>query len=276
MILINGERKRFIEIADRGFQYGDGLFETIEISHAHPLFLDNHLERLQLGCQRLRIPSPGLELLASEANEICKGVDRAVLKIIVTRGSGGRGYRPPELMLPTRVLSLYPYPEYPTEHHQHGIKVRICEIRLGLNASLAGIKHLNRLEQVLARAEWHESEIQEGVMLDADGYVIEGTMSNIFYIKNGTFYTPSLLTSGVSGIMRGIIMGLLSTRKLPVVEHKVMLHELLSADEVFVCNSIIGVWPVIQIAETKLHTGPNTQQVQCWLEQAKSENLNGV
>lgn len=269
MILINGESKAHIEISDRGFQYGDGLFETIEVRDDQPVFLERHLARLNSGCRRLHIPCPDAELLRLEAKELCRRWHthrRAVLKIIVTRGSGGRGYRQPDAIHPTRVLSLHPYPDYPEIYSERGVVARFCATRLGLNPALAGIKHLNRLEQVMARAEWSEPDIQEGLMLDVNDYVIEGTMTNLFYVKNNSLYTAELVQSGVAGIMRGIITALSIDHGLPVIEHRFSKDELLSADEAFVCNSIIGVWPIKQIETAHFSVGPVTQRIQSWLD----------
>jgi 4-amino-4-deoxychorismate lyase len=278
MILINGESKEHIEISDRGFQYGDGLFETIEVRDGQAVFLERHLQRLNAGCQRLYIPFPDIEVLRFEAGELCRlsvgGTHplRAVLKIIITRGSGGRGYRQPDVIHPTRILSLHPYPDYPEVYRQQGIVVRICATRLGLNPALAGIKHLNRLEQVLARAEWNDSSIQEGLMLDVNGHVIEGTMTNLFYVKNNSLHTAMLVQSGVAGIMRGIIMKISVDCGFSVVEHEFTKDELLSADEVFVCNSIIGIWPVNQIETTRFSVGPATRNIQIQLDKLISDD----
>ncbi len=267
MILINGESKEYIEVADRGFQYGDGLFETIEVRDGQAVFLERHLERLNSGCQRLYIPFPGAELLSLEARPLCRQriSTRAVLKIIVTRGSGGRGYRQPDVIQATRVLSLHPYPDYPENHPEQGIVARFCTTRLGLNPTLAGIKHLNRLEQVMARSEWNDPAIQEGLMLDVNDHVIEGTMTNLFYIKNNSLYTAALTQSGVAGIMRRIIMTLSADHGFSVIEHEFTKDVLLSADEVFVCNSIIGIWPIKQIEVAHFSVGPMTQSIQTWL-----------
>ncbi|MFI3187097.1 MAG: aminodeoxychorismate lyase [Methylococcaceae bacterium] len=267
MIMINGVIKDYIDVADRGFQYGDGLFETIEVRDGRPVFVDFHLERLKSGCQRLHIPFPNVEILSYELGELCRSKisANAVLKIIVTRGSGGRGYRQPDDIKPTRVLSLHPHPDYPQTYQQQGIVARFCTTRLGLNPTLAGIKHLNRLEQVLARAEWHDPAIQEGLMLDGHGYVIEGTMSNLFYVKNNNVYTASLNNSGVAGIMRNIIITLAAAQDIPVIEHQFTQQELLSADEIFVCNSIIGIWPVKQIAMLNFAAGLITKNLQTQL-----------
>lgn len=265
MILINGVSKEHIEVTDRGFQYGDGLFETIEVRDGKAVFLERHLERLSSGCVRLLIPFPGAELLSFELKQLCSSSARAALKIIVTRGSGGRGYRQPDVIEPSRVLSLHPYPDYPEIYQQQGVVARFCTSRLGLNPTLAGIKHLNRLEQVMARAEWHDPAIQEGLMLDVNDHVIEGTMTNLFYIKNNSLYTAALANSGVAGIMRGIIMALATDQGVPVIEHLYTQDELLTADELFVCNSIIGIWPIKQIATMHFSVGPITQSIQGWL-----------
>ncbi len=274
MMLINGVSKNHIEITDRGFQYGDGLFETIEVRDGKAVCLERHLERLSLGCQRLYIPFPGKEILSFEASQLCTKQARAVLKIIVTRGSGGRGYRQPEVINTTRVLSLHPYPDYPETFQKQGVVTRFCDTRLGINPGLAGIKHLNRLEQILARAEWSEPEIQEGLMLDVNEYVIEGTMTNLFYIKNNKLYTSVLDQSGVAGIMRGIIITIAANSGVPVQEHRYYKDELLSADEVLVCNSIIGIWPVRQIATARFPVGLMTKNLQLQLDSFIKEALN--
>ncbi len=280
MILINGESKNHIEISDRGFQYGDGLFETIEVRDGQAVFLERHLERLSSGCRRLYIPCPDTDLLRFEAGKLCREwtrgqhSSRVVLKIIVTRGSGGRGYRQPDTIQPTRVLSLHPYPDYPKIYSEQGIVARICMSRLGLNPALAGIKHLNRLEQVMARAEWNDTSIQEGLMLDLNEHVIEGTMTNLFYIKNNNLYTAILTQTGVAGIMRGVIMMLAVDCGLSVIEHVFTKDVLLSADEVFVCNSIIGIWPVKQIERTHFSVGPITSNIQVQLEKFINAELN--
>lgn len=268
MILINGVRKKYIEVTDRGFQYGDGLFETIEVREGLAVFLEYHLERLALGCVRLHIPFPGVELLSLEIGELCRSTDsaRAVLKIIVTRGSGGRGYRLPELIEPTRVISIHPHPDYPNNYSQSGIVARFCTTRLGLSPSLAGIKHLNRLEQILARAEWSDPDIQEGLMLDVNDHVIEGTMTNLFYVKKNSLYTAALTQTGVAGIMRRIIMLISVDCGVPVIEHQFTKDELLMADEVFVCNSIIGIWPIKRIAMTHFSPGMITKMIQLRLD----------
>lgn len=274
MILVNGECRAHIEISDRGFQYGDGLFETIAITNGQPVFFDQHMARLQAGCCRLSIPFPDIGLLRLEAQKLSQHSGSAVLKLTITRGSGGRGYRQPDVIQATRVLSLHPSPDYPDIFKQQGVVTRFCDVRLGLNPALAGIKHLNRLEQVLARAEWSDSAIQEGIMLDINEHVIEGTMTNLFYVKNSILYTSLLTLGGVAGIIRGLIMTNSFRGGISVIERTFTKDELLSADEVFVCNSIIGIWPVKQIAETCFSVGAITRQLQIKLAQFEKKAIS--
>jgi len=264
MYLLNGESKDSISFSDRGFQYGDGLFETIEVINGSPVFLDQHLQRLLKGCEKLLIPPPALALLRQEAFEVSSQASsaQAVLKLIVTRGSGGRGYRQPETINTTRLFSLHPYPEYSESFKQLGITARFCRTSLGLNPALAGIKHMNRLEQVIARSEWDSADIQEGFMLDVMGNVIEGTMSNIFLVKNNCLITPIISHCGVEGILRNIVINLASQAHIDVIDKVISKEDVYSADELFITNSIIGIWPVKQIEDKQFLIGQLTRQLQ--------------
>ncbi|MGJ0486750.1 MAG: aminodeoxychorismate lyase [Methylomicrobium sp.] len=274
MLLVNGELRGTLPVSDRGLQYGDGLFETIEIRDQRPIFFDRHLQRLEAGCGRLGIPFPPPDLLTEETHALCRESSApSVIKIIVTSGSGGRGYRRPEILHATRILSLHPYPEYPEILDTRGINARICQMRLGMNPALAGLKHLNRLEQVLARAEWSDPAIHEGIMLDSAGHVIEGTMTNLFYVKNHTLYTAAVTQAGVAGIVRSLIMQLAKQHELEVEEVNYTPDQLFTADEIFVCNSIIGIWPVKQIAQLAFAPGPITRDLQQWLTRYKKQEM---
>jgi len=187
---------------------------------------------------------------------------RAVLKLIVTRGSGGRGYRQPEQLLPTRVFALYPFPDYPKQFYTDGVAVRLCKQRLSNNQSLAGLKHLNRLEQILARAEWQDEEITEGLMLDNDNYVIEGTMSNVFFSKGGILYTPRLTNCGVAGIVRELVIEFSTQHGIQLLEQELECSALWQVDEVFITNSILGICPVRKIEQTHFSIGKLTRTVQ--------------
>lgn len=249
MILINGQPETTIPVSDRGLQYGDGLFETLAFRNGELEFLDQHISRLQTGCERLNLHFTQLTSLKAELAMLCAQtpVD-SVIKVILTRGSGGRGYKAPAQNEAIRILSSHPLPDYPPSY-QSGVKVRICEHRLGLNPALAGIKHLNRLEQVLARSEWDDTAISEGLMLDYDNNLVEGTMSNLFIVKNQQLLTPTLTQAGIAGIMRAEILKLADKIGIMATEQALSIEHLLGADEVFVSNSIIGIWPVTELAD---------------------------
>ncbi len=271
MVIVNGEKYRSIDVSDRGFQYGDGLFETIEVNNGKPVFFDRHWRRLQAGCERLFIPCPPVQLLAREIHALIEDAARAVLKINITRGSGGRGYDQPETVHPTRVLSLHPVPDYPDTYRSQGIKARFCQLRLGVNPLLAGLKHMNRLEQVLARREWQDPAIQEGLLLDHHEHVIEGTMSNLFIIRDAVLVTPLLDSSGVAGIIREIILEAAEQFNLTARQQHLSRQDILEADEAFVTNSIIGLWPIKHIAGRDIPVGPHAQKISRWLAAYKQQ-----
>jgi 4-amino-4-deoxychorismate lyase len=266
-MLINGQDSLTLSAQDRGLLYGDGLFETVAVDKGAPLRWERHLQRLMLGCERLGIPCPDVTTLTLEALELCKGHERAALKLIVTRGVGGRGYRAPAQPQATRILACHPWPDYPSDHARDGVRVRLCDIRLAHQPALAGIKHLNRLEQVLARAEWNDEEIAEGLLLDREDHVIEATMSNLFLVSEGRLITPDLSDCGVAGIMRAMIIEIAADIGVTCSVRPVARAELFDAAELLLCNSLIGLWPVRQIDTHRLVPGPVTRRLQQALEQ---------
>jgi len=273
MILVNGQTKSRVEVLDRGLQYGDGLFETLAYRNDKIEYLEQHLQRLHTDSQRLNISLSKSDLakLHQELDLVRQNLqDEAVIKIIVTRGVGGRGYYAGQDLSPTRIISSHTLPSYPQHFPKNGVKVRLCQHRLSENSTLAGIKHLNRLDQVLARNEWIDKTISEGLMFDQHDNLIEGTMSNIFIVKSGTLLTPKLNLSGVAGVIRATIIRLASEKELTVVEQALSKTDLIEANEVFVCNSVNGIWPINYIIDTQqsYSVGPITQQCQLWLSQA--------
>lgn len=272
-MLVNGTESELIPVSDRGFQYGDGLFETLAVENEAPAFLSRHLERLRTGCNRLSIRYPGDDILTQEAVRICKASRSAILKIIVTRGSSSRGFRISNDVPPTRVLSIHPRPDYPIDFQATGIHTILCKNRLGINPALAGLKHLNRLEQILARNEWDSPRIQEGLMLDSDGNIIEGTMSNLFVIRRGSLSTPDLSRCGVAGITRALVLELAQGNGIPVEVKRIVVDDVENADEVFVTNSVIGVWPVVGFDRFHYEIGPLTLKIRQRLDQRKKIGL---
>lgn len=263
---VNGKPQNQVPVSDRGLQYGDGLFETLPVKHAQIPLLAYHLDRLYAGCERLAIAASSREKLQSELLSAARGEQHALLKLLITRGAGGRGYRPPAGTESTRILTRHPWPDHPPAWSEAGIQLRVCSTRLGHNSRLAGLKHLNRLEQVLARAEWSEREPwQEGLMLDEEGAVIEGTMTNVFvYLADGRRVTPELSRCGVAGVMRRHLLERAIEAGEPVQEAQLSLKELRGAREVFVCNSLIGIWPVHRLDDRDYAPGAWTRRMQHW------------
>lgn len=270
--LINGEPGDVIAVSDRGLHYGDGLFETLAVRDGHCEFWDRHMQRLLHGCERLRIPPPSVAQLRAEADMLSRGLEDAVLKIIVTRGSGGRGYQPPRSAVPTRILRVFEAPDHPTSHARDGVDVRICTQRLGGNTALAGLKHLNRLEQVLARLEWDAPGIAEGLMLDMADNVIEGSFTNLFVVRNGRLLTPALNRCGVAGIMRAVVMDLAAAVGVDCDVRDIPYAELRDVDELFLTNSVIGIWPVQALEGRRLPVGDTTRRLQQRLEQQRDSD----
>jgi 4-amino-4-deoxychorismate lyase len=273
MILINGAPTRQIEVADRGFQYGDGVFTTVAVKRGIPLFLSLHIGRLQRDSATLLIPFPAEELLSREAHDLSHGCADGALKIQLTRGAGGRGYRLPETPVMTRVLSLHPAPASPSNLGDGGIRLTLCKTRLGLNPALAGVKHMNRLEQVMARAEWQASDIDEGLMLDSEGNVVEGTMSNLFIVRGRRLYTPLIDRCGVAGIMRSIVIDCARENGIELAEIRLRLDDIRQADEVFLTNCLIGLWPVRRFEDAYFTVGPVGRAVAGWIKAKTDREL---
>jgi len=243
-MLINGQHETQISSLDRGLHYGDGLFETLAIINGAPCLWRQHIRRLQLGCSRLNIRCPDPDLLLDEVRQVAAGQARAVIKLIVTRGAGGRGYLADSAAEPTRIVHLSPWPDRDEAACAQGVNVRTCSTRLSENPGLAGIKHLNRLEHVLARNEWRDPTIHEGLMLDTAGKVIEGTMSNLFLVNNGRISTPDLRSSGIAGVMREQVIQLCREKGIPVKVRDIRPQQLWDSEALFLTNSLIGIWPV--------------------------------
>lgn len=261
LISVNGVFNASISPLDRGFAYGDGVFETCRYSHGCIPLWDYHYERLQCSAERLNIPIDK-QLLATYLAAVLAILDgeniaHAVIKITLTRGVGGRGYRLPDNALPTYCIGVFQGAPLQSEHYKKGIAVRVCELRLSQVPALAGMKHLNRLEHILARAEWQD-EFAEGLLLDAQDRVIEATVSNVFAIKDNQLYTPDLSLAGVAGIMRKTIIDQLA----PALDIKCSVTDidlafLRTADAVFLCNSVYGIWPVNSIDYDPSHAAEN-------------------
>jgi 4-amino-4-deoxychorismate lyase len=265
--LVNGMPDGSLSPQDRGLTYGDGLFETIALRAGKFRLLDFHLERLQVGCERLGIPPPATELLRAELKQVAVNCTSGTGKIIITRGCGPRGYRAPAQAQATRLVGLFPDSAGSLPSWRDGIRVRWCRTPVAENPALAGLKTLNRLEQVLARSEWEDEAITEGLMSTPQGQVIGGTMSNLFMVDDGQLLTPDLSRCGISGVMRRLILKVAAELAINAFEQSIDAERLLAADEVFLSNSLQGIAPVIQLDDQPLPIGPVSRKLMQALSQ---------
>lgn len=261
-MLINGKPGNTISIRDRGLLYGDGVFRTLRATLGKAQHWPLHYQKLQHDCAALGIVCPDAALLSAELNDLLVLHPDGVVKLIVTRGEGARGYAPSACAKPTHLWDVSPLPDYPEDWASHGIRARLCQLRLSQQPRLAGIKHLNRLENVLAAAEWNDAEIAEGILLDVADNVIEGTRSNLFMVRGGVLLTPDLSRSGVAGIQRERVMAWAAAHNLPCRAEPFGLAELLAADEIFLVNSVIGLWPVRELQDRNWSQHPISLQIQ--------------
>tara|TARA_B110001452_G_C15146718_1_gene399185 strand:- start:31 stop:897 length:867 start_codon:yes stop_codon:yes gene_type:complete len=256
--LVNGKFEDKISVFDRGLAYGDGFFETMawkkedKTGNFFIEFWERHLKRLSNGCRKLNINLPSKSILKSHGDKIVRkailmGYLSGIIKIIITRGSGGRGYKYEENMIPTVIFIVSEKPIYSVKELVKGVNVKFCNTKLSSNRSIAGYKHLNRLDSVLSRSEWNTKEIFEGLITDEEDNVIEGTMTNVFTLSNDVIYTPSIDQIGIKGIMREIVIEKFSNYFKDIIQCKISKEEFLNSESIFLTNSIIKIIPVKNI-----------------------------
>ncbi len=261
---VDGVAATAVPSDDRGLQYGDGVFETLAWRDGRLRFLELHLARLTRGLDALRIPRPDASQLREELALACTPGD-AIIKLIVTRGSSARGYAAPSLATPRRVLSRQAWPVEPPAWSEQGVDVEWSPVTMGEQPALAGLKHLNRLEQVLARTALQRESArsaQEALLCTSAGLVICGTMTNVFAVEGHTLLTPALDRAGVAGIMRSVILREAARLGLRTAETGLPREWVAAAGELFLCNARIGVWPVRSLGGRRLTVGRVTRQVQ--------------
>jgi 4-amino-4-deoxychorismate lyase len=263
--LINGVPCETISVHDRGLLYGDGVFRTVLLRHGKLQQWARHYAKLYKDCNTIGLLCPEEQVLLGELSGITQNISDGIVKVIVTRGTSQRGYAPTNRSSATHVVTLSTSPSYPESYARLGVRLHLCQLRLGHQPRLAGIKHLNRLENVLAAAECNDSDIAEGLLLDESGYVIEGVRSNIFMLKAGELLTPDLSQCGVSGVQRERVFDWAAQHKMPCRSSKIRLQELLQADEIFLVNSIIGLWPVREMQDYHCEHHPIALTIQDWL-----------
>lgn len=260
--LINGEISTLVAATNRGLNYADGLFETLVVHSGRPRRWQAHMDRLGAGCERLDLAMPPQAVLLREVQTVSAGLPDAVVKIVLTRAGQGRGYMPPEDNSCDRVVSAHFYPDGIAELAHDGTRARICDLRLSIQPALGGIKHLNRLEQVLASAELREANVAEGILLDREEHVISAVSANIFLIMEDRLITPRLDRCGVRGVVRGQILSAFAAR---CEQRRIGVDMLNEADEIFICNSVRGIVPITAIDDQAYPIGPVTREIQTWL-----------
>ena len=262
LVLVNGEAAAGNDVLDRGLHYGDGVFRTLKVAGGKVRWWDEQFRKLAEDCAALAIPCPDKAVLEAEVLRLAGEPDVGVIKIIITRGVGQRGYAIPADAAPRRIVMGFPG----TSQENRDVRVRWCELRLSSQPRLAGIKHLNRLENVLARMEWDDPAVAEGLLLDQGGRVIEGTMSNVFLRVGSVIRTPDLSQCGVTGVQRERILERAPGLELRAEVGEISLDELLAADEVWLSNSVIGLWPVRAIGAHAIPLGETARALYALLE----------
>ncbi|MCL1042285.1 MULTISPECIES: aminodeoxychorismate lyase [Shewanella] len=260
-IWINGQRNTSVSALDRGLAYGDGLFATMRCQGGEIAFLENHLLRLAQGAKRLGIPWQATQALRSQLAEACAQGDTQYsndfcLKLLISRGVGGRGYMPPQSPQLTEVISLHEIPAHYRQWQETGIRLQTSQVRLAKQALLAGIKHLNRLEQVLIRAQALAEGFDDWLVCDTDTGIVEASMANLFFIQGQTLVTPSLHFSGVAGVMREQLILWFVAAGFNVEARQVLPSELAKFDHVLASNSLFGAVGITQIDNHSFSLSP--------------------
>jgi len=254
--LVDGSEQLSLPADDRGLAYGDGVFETVLCVEGRAVWWDRHLARLERGAAVLGIAVPDETAWQHDRERLLRTAPpRCVLKLILTRGSGGRGYAPPQSTRPRRIVSRHVAP--PNGAVCDGLRLRWCATRWSLQPRLAGLKHLNCLDRVLARAELHEADFDEGLMCDVAGQPISAISGNLLVLRQGRWLTPPLDACGVAGICRERLLehGLIEIAPL-------RRDEVETAGGLVVCNSVRGILPVIRLGERQWPPNEATRALQ--------------
>mgnify|MGYP003386670492 CR=1 FL=1 len=240
LCLVNGVQQNTIDIENRGLAYGDGLFTTAKIINGQIQHLSLHVQRLLVGCEKLELIAPNKIELSEQLSQVAKSYNLAVLKVIITASSGGRGYARSADPINNLIIMVHDYPKHYDDLAIEGITLGNSRQQIGINPMLSGLKHLNRLEQVLLRQELSSTKVDDLIVTNINDEVIEATSANFFFWLDGKLCTPDVTSSGVNGIMRQIIL-----QKYPdTLIKKVTFTELVSSPAMFICNCVMGVMPV--------------------------------
>lgn len=246
-----------ISTGDRGFNYGDGFFTTAKVLNGEVEHWPLHQQRLCECSERLLFGELDFTELKSAIAALIAEQVIGVLKIIVTRGEGGRGYGLPEQPKLKILLSLLPFPAGYPELPKRGITLGVSPIKLASQPLFAGLKTLNRLEQVMIKQAMQQQPYDDVVVCDYNGYVIETSAANIFAIKGGRIVSPQLQNCGIKGVYLQSLCA-----KLPIEFIDITLEQLQRMDAVFMCNSLMGVVPVTAIGDIQFQLAPSSLLLQ--------------
>ena len=243
MTLINGQPGDSISVDDRGLQYGDGVFETIAIINGKAPHLSKHISRLSISCNELLLPNLNTDEIIQEVESVANGATKAVVKVIITAGLGERGYKRPNSIGTTRIVKLYPWPNYPQRHQQKGIETNLVECSSYTTGSL---KTLNRLPQVIASSALG---YPEAMMFDINRKeVVGGTMSNfLIYSDRSLTYSKSPI---IEGIMQSVVLEAAESLGIVCKAEHIDMGMVSRATSMFFCNSLIGIWPIVRYKNT--------------------------
>jgi len=278
LTLINGKFKDSISVLDRGLAYGDGFFETMQWlgknneSLQGVEFWNRHVKRIIKSAKILKIKIPNKNIFAEYKNKILtaaqkKDIYEGILKIIITRGVGGRGYSYENNIKPTIIFIVFPNA---TPKQIESVNVKICKSTISNNVDISGLKHLNRLDSVQARSEWNNKNIFEGIFIDNNENILEGTMTNIFFVKNKSLVTPSIISSGINGIMREVVLVYGKKFFNEIIIREIRKHEIENFDEMFLTNSIIKVLPVKKCGKKKFTISNSTKKLVNFFQEKKN------
>ena len=258
VVLINGEEQDKISVFNRNMQYGDGLFETCVARDNQILFWPRHYSRLEIGCVKLNINKIDEGILLSDIKKAFElsSKKNCIVKLILSRGDSLRGYGYRDDIEPVRVVIVSEMYQ-PLFNKEFSLEYATSGYHS--NPQLAGIKHCNRLEQILARSNLSSNE---AIMLDEKENIISVTQGNIYYIFGNKLLTPKLDCCGVVGSRRSLILELAMSLKMEALESNISINQAQKADEVFISNSVIGIQPVHSIESYKLGKNPLTEKIQ--------------
>ena len=265
--IINGKEQSNISIFNRNFQYGDGLFETCVVNNNQILFWEKHLSRLDIGCRKLKIKNIEEEIWLKDIKKALSLTSKknCVLKLILSRGNSQRGYSYSDDILPVRVVIVS---EMKNVQAKESFSLEYASSGYHSNPNLAGIKHCNRIEQILARSSLKRDE---AIMLDENQNIISVTQGNIYFIFGQSLVTPKLDRCGVIGSRRSLILELAESIELNVEEGNVSMNDAKKADEAFISNSIMGIKSVNSIEEYQLPKKMITEQIKIAFESATQD-----